>query len=43
MTVTLKLVFLILALVCFALAFANVPKFNWQAGGFFFTLLYVAA
>ena len=37
-----KLLFLILALVCFGLAFFNVPRYNWQAGGFFFTLLFFA-
>jgi len=39
MTITLRLLCVILALVCFALAFANVPKYNWVAGGYFWTLL----
>jgi hypothetical protein len=38
-SVSLKLLFVVLALVCFALAFFNVPRFNWTAGGFFFVLL----
>ena len=43
MGVPFKLVCMILALVCFALAFFNVPRYNWTAGGFFFTLLVFAA
>jgi hypothetical protein len=38
-SVPLKLLFVVLALVCFALAFFNVPRYNWMCGGFFFTLL----
>jgi len=42
-SVPLKLLFVILALVCFALAFVNVPKFSWRDGGFFFALLALVA
>lgn len=38
-TVSIKLLFIVLALVCFALSFFNVPRFNWASGGFFFVLL----
>lgn len=37
--ITLKLLCIVLALVCFALAFFNVPRYSWQNGGFFFALL----
>jgi hypothetical protein len=39
MTIGLQLLCVLLALVAFALAFFNVPKYNWVAGGYFFTLL----
>lgn len=39
MTFTWHLLFVVLALVCFALAFFNVPRANWIAGGYFCTLL----
>jgi hypothetical protein len=38
-SLSLKLIFLILSLVCFGLAFFGVPKYSWQNGGFFFALL----
>ena len=38
-SVSIKLVFVILALVCFALAFFQVPRYSWRDGGFFFALL----
>lgn len=43
MILTYKLIFLVLALVCFGLSFFNVPKYNWQSGGFFFALLVLAS
>lgn len=38
-SVPIKLVFALLALVCFALAFFGVPRYSWRDGGFFFALL----
>jgi uncharacterized membrane protein YobD (UPF0266 family) len=38
-SISLKLLFIVMALVCFALSFFNVPRYNWQSGGFFFALL----
>ncbi len=42
-SITLKLIFIILALVCFGLAFFNIPRYNWTAGGFFFVTLAIFA
>jgi hypothetical protein len=38
-SVPLKMLFVVLALVFYALAFFGVPRYNWMCGGFFFTLL----
>jgi uncharacterized membrane protein YobD (UPF0266 family) len=38
-SVSLKMLFIVLALVCFGLSFFQVPRYNWQSGGFFFALL----
>ena len=40
-SVSLKLVFGVLALVCFALAFFGVPKYSWRDGGLFFAMLFL--
>ena len=40
-SVPLKLLFGLLALICFALAFFAVPKYSWRDGGFFFLTLVV--
>jgi len=42
-SVSLKLLFVVFALVCFALAFFNIPRYNWTAGGFFFVTLAIFA
>jgi len=44
MSITPKLIFLILALVCFAFAFFGKPAagVSWRDGGYFFTLLFIA-
>jgi hypothetical protein len=33
MVVSISLLLYVLAVVCFGLAFLNVPRFNWVAGG----------
>lgn len=38
-SISVKLIFILLALICFALAFFNMPRYNWTAGGFFFVTL----
>lgn len=38
-SLSIKLVFIVLALVCFALAFFGVPRFSWRDGGFFCVLI----
>lgn len=38
-SISLKLVFLLLALVFFALAFFGLPRYRWEWGGVFFLVL----